>query len=75
MHYVILTAPLDTTLKRTKARQGDGLTDETAIRTMHAQFAQADPDEWCCIDAGHRDPAGVADDVLAAWRTGQARVR
>lgn len=67
---LILLPSLQRCVNRVGTRQGHGFTDETATRTMHNNFAQADVERRHLLLDPPDDPEDVADLVVAALSHG-----
>lgn len=73
LDYVVLLPPVEVCVQRVAARREHGFTDETATRTMHAEFVRNAPSDRHVLRELRAEPQQVADAIKIARDQGALR--
>ncbi|MGB0113771.1 MAG: AAA family ATPase [Ilumatobacteraceae bacterium] len=63
LDYAVILPPVETLVERVATRQGHGFTDESATRSMHAEFARHPVDPRHVVDAPGSPASAVAAEI------------
>ena len=69
VHYVILRAGLEDTVKRASSRPAPG--DEGVVRHMHGEFSDLGPFERHAVDSTDRTEDDTLDEIERRWSAGE----
>ena len=74
IHYIVLMPTVDECVRRIKAREGHGFSDEPATRKMYDEFVRGGADDRHVLVDPPDTVAAVADEIVRLVESGEARI-